>query len=66
VQAKKDPTTCDGRALKAISRDLHARYSALAFQSQLELQTSYLARRFGLAPWRAAIVAELAFPAVRI
>jgi hypothetical protein len=58
VATKKDPATCDDRALKAIQNHVGAQHSALAFQSQI----NFLKRRFGLAPAHAAATAELAFP----
>jgi hypothetical protein len=63
VVEKKGPAVCDQhRTLKAEIKTTTAHSSANAFQSQiLNFQTSHIARRFGLAPSLAAILAELAF-----
>jgi hypothetical protein len=61
MAAKKNPTSCEGRALKANFENLHKEYSAPAFQSQL----AFLQRRFGLPQFRAAVVAFLAFGETR-
>jgi hypothetical protein len=63
VKAKKAPARCcEGRELKAESKNTHALNSASAFQSQtLEFQAAHLARRFGLSETAARIVAQHAF-----
>jgi hypothetical protein len=61
VLAKKSSTACDGRALKANSKNVQALYIAPAFQSQFEIQAAFLARRFRLPPCVAAVVAEHAY-----
>jgi hypothetical protein len=66
VTAKKSPAACDGRALKAETKNLYALYSASAFQSQtLNFQAVHVARRFGLSANMAAIVASLAWGTAR-
>jgi hypothetical protein len=62
VIEKKDPIACNDRALKVDVKKQSAHNSAITFQSQiLNFQTSHVARRFGLTPNLAAIIAELAF-----
>jgi hypothetical protein len=61
VLAKKDPATCDDRVLKAIYKNSVTSYTATAFQSQIEIQAAFIARRFRMTAQSAAVVASLAF-----
>jgi hypothetical protein len=61
VQAKNNPTGCDSRVLKAEIKNAPALNSAFAFESQQEFQTAFVARRFGLSPATAGVVAALHF-----
>jgi hypothetical protein len=62
VIKENSPIACDDQAMKAEIKITAAHNSPNAFQSQiLNFQTSHIARRFGLAPSLAAILAELAF-----
>jgi hypothetical protein len=65
--AKNSPTTCDGRALKANSKNMHALCSASPSESQSPTDALRLNRlaRAGLSLAHAAIVAPLAFGEVR-
>jgi hypothetical protein len=65
VLAKKDPATCDDRVLKAIYKNSATSYTATAFQSQIEFQAAFIARRFRLTAPFAAIVASLVFGEAR-
>jgi hypothetical protein len=67
LAAKKSPTACDGRALKAKSKNVHALYSAPPSESQTQIETLRERRlaRAGLSLAQAAIVAPLAFGEAR-
>ena len=65
MTAKKAPARlCEGRGLKAKSKNMHALNSAFAFELQtLDFQVAHLARRFGLSRALAGIVASLVWGA---
>jgi hypothetical protein len=64
MAAKKDPVSCDDRALKAVWV-VEETYKRVAFQSQSEFQAAFIARRFRLTAPAAALVASLAFAETR-
>jgi hypothetical protein len=61
MAAKKDPVSCDDRALKAIHKNTETLFNPTAFKSQSEIQAAFLARRFHLSAPVSAVVAFHAF-----
>jgi len=61
VAQKKGLVRCEDQDLKAIWNRTEPTYKPVASQSQCEFQAAFVSRRFGLMPFRAQLVAELAF-----